>query len=63
MTKWNSAAFQDSRDEEWVFVCDDCSEQWPLTQKAGVNAHEQAHGHSVYERYRGRGNDDRRSSE
>jgi len=53
----------DEQDHDWVFVCDECSQQWPLNARHTVRTHEQQHGHSVYQRYRAayenRRNDDR----
>ncbi len=39
-------------DDDWVFVCDDCGEEWSLTHRTKVHEHEKTHGHSVYQRYK-----------
>jgi len=53
----------DDSDHDWLFICDECEQQWPLSHRDDVRAHEQHYGYSVYERYRppsvNRRNDDR----
>ncbi len=39
-------------DTLWVFVCDDCGEEWPYSQKTEADEHERRHKHTTYQRHK-----------
>ena len=43
---------KDEKDDNWVFVCDHCGEEWPYARKTDADEHERRYKHITYQRHK-----------